>query len=420
MYDMSKKEYTLQGIYEDMVSTQKADILRSKTDDVKVYYKTKLTPIIDYALAYQYHSYDDDFNPIDEITVMGIREGSQTLIYGKESSSKSTMAMQIAGNIARSFPLSQVYIFDTERSWSLQRAMELGRFDIRDIDNHKLVIEDTKTTLEDFQDLMSTIYDYKRKHRDIFTYTSEIKDFKGNYIQTLQPTIVLLDSIASLTERVNYDTKAGEKAMTEIESQPDKTRFAGKITTVWKKILPWQEETNIILVSINQDKTKIGMDGPMFQGAEIMGMKQNSTTPGGRMPRFLANIQIETSASGKFKEEEDGFNGFGVKVNVVKNRNNLGAGKVIPLINDPKGGGISYVRSSLAFCKENGLLIGNKNKMRFVNDPEKNYFSMMNAPTDFRLNRKLYTIMHSEMKPLLETMFLKKDETFAVEEEGEY
>ena len=81
------------------------------------------------------------------------------------------MAMQIAGNIARSFPLSQVYIFDTERSWSLQRAMELGRFDIRDIDNHKLVIEDTKTTLEDFQDLMSTIYDYKRKHRDIFTYT---------------------------------------------------------------------------------------------------------------------------------------------------------------------------------------------------------------------------------------------------------
>ena len=39
---MSKKEYTLQGIYEDMVSTQKADILRSKTDDVKVYYKTKL------------------------------------------------------------------------------------------------------------------------------------------------------------------------------------------------------------------------------------------------------------------------------------------------------------------------------------------------------------------------------------------
>ena len=107
-------------------------------------------------------------------------------------------------------------------------------------------------------------------------------------------------------------------------------------------------------------------------------------------------------------------------MNDVKNRNNLGAGKVIPLINDPKGGGISYVRSSLAFCKENGLLIGNKNKMRFVNDPEKNYFSMMNAPTDFRLNRKLYTIMHSEMKPLLETMFLKKDETFAVEEEGEY
>ena len=149
-------------------------------------------------------------------------------------------------------------------------------------------------------------------------------------------------------------------------------------------------------------------------------MKQNSTTPGGRMPRFLANIQIETSASGKVKEEEDGFNGFGVKVNVVKNRNNLGAGKVIPLINDPKGGGISYVRSSLAFCKENGLLIGHKNKMRFVNDPEKNYFSMMNAPTDFRSNRKLYTIMHSEMKPLLETMFLKKDETFAVEEEGEY
>ena len=44
----------------------------------------------------------------------------------------------------------------------------------------------------------------------------------------------------------------------------------------------------------------------------------------------------------------------------------------------------------------------------------------MNAPTDFQLNRQLYTIMHTEMKPLLETMFLKKDETFAVEEEGEY
>lgn len=414
-------EISLENLFNEMVESQgKRKVVSDSGTKPKVYYKTRISPILDYALGYHWYIRDAENNPVAEERPMGIAEGSQNLIYGAESSSKSTIMGQIAGNIARQFPLSQVYIFDIEKSWSLARTLELTKFSMRDVESKKLIIIDDKTTLDDFYDLIVTIYNYKRTHKNLFMYTSDCRDIDGTYLKTLQPTIVLVDSIAMFDRRVDFNTKDGEKTQSIIPTQTESARLAGDISRVWKTINPWLSETNIILLEINQKKDRIQMD-IVPKAAEMHGMKQDEAMPGGKSPRFLANSLFFSSATGHCTVEKDGFDGFTVNIKVIKNRNNMGGGVVLPFINDPKNGGISYIRTTLEFCKSHGLITGTrKDKMSFVNDPDKTFFDLRKAPEEFKANRKLYKIMHEAVKPVLEEMFFSNYEPVVIDEEGDY
>ena len=121
----------------------------------------------------------------------------------------------------------------------------------------------------------------------------------------------------------------------------------------------------------------------------------------GASPKFLAHILLKFVAVGseKYDEEDQGFSGFKVRIEVIKSRVSA-ALKSLNLIYN-KNTGVDMVRSTVDFCKDMGLVSGNKNGYYFITDKDQK-FTLVNMPEDFRNNPKLYKIMKDNVLPLLE------------------
>ena len=123
--------------------------------------------------------------------------------------------------------------------------------------------------------------------------------------------------------------------------------------------------------------------------------------------------------SEKFNAEDDGFDGFGIKVMIVKSRGNQ-AGRFVNLIYD-KVRGIDPIRSSIAYAKELGMTGGNKNSFYF-NSHKDMKFSLKNVHQAFRENRELYKILFGNIVPVLQSKLsmLTTEELEVIEEEMDY
>ncbi len=69
--------------------------------------------------------------------------------------------------------------------------------------------------------------------------------------------------------------------------------------------------------------------------------------------------------------EDNGFDGFGIRMEIIKSRSNQ-AGQQVELVYD-KVRGIDPLRTCLAYAKEQGLLSGNKNATYFIDDKENKF-----------------------------------------------
>ena len=78
--------------------------------------------------------------------------------------------------------------------------------------------------------------------------------------------------------------------------------------------------------------------------------------PGGKAPVYLAHILLKSVAIGsaKFNLEDDGFDGFGIALQIIKSRSNQ-AGQTVNLIYD-KVRGIDPLRTCLLYAKEQGYI----------------------------------------------------------------
>ena len=140
--------------------------------------------------------------------------------------------------------------------------------------------------------------------------------------------------------------------------------------------------------------------------------------PGGRTPQFLANILLQFVAVGsdKYDDDEDGFSGFKVRVEIIKSRVSA-ALKCLNLIYD-KNTGIDMVRSTVDYAKDMGLVSGNRNGYYFLDNKE-HKFTLMNMDMDFRNDPVLYKIMKDNITPLLEENLsgIKPEELVVPDEE---
>lgn len=357
-------------------------------------------PVLDYYLGYKVNVYDDDGNFVSSYPSLGITAGSYVLFVGKPSTSKTATAVKIAANIVRKFDNGTIIHFDLEQAMNYSRIQALTKLSMRDMKDGKYILRQEKTTLEDMKATIMRLYQEKVNNPDKYLYkTGKLNEF-GEEIELYEPSVVILDSIASITMSLEGgDAKTLDK-LEEIATQTDRMRLTGEIGRFFNEILPYMREANITMIAINQIKTNPGM-GIVKSPAEILYLKQDEALPGGKTPQFLAHILIKFVAVGsdKYDDDDDGFSGFKVRLEIIKSRVSA-AGKFVNLIYD-KNSGVDMVRSTVDFAKDMGLVSGNKNGYYFITNKDEK-FTLKNMPGDFRDNPNLYKIMKENVIPILE------------------
>ena len=382
-------------------------------------YKTGF-PVLDYYLGYQVNVYNDDNELVSSYPSLGITAGSYVEFIGKPSTSKTTTAIQIASNIVRNFDNGSVIHFDLEQAMNYTRIQTLSKFNIRTIRDGKYILRQEKNTLENIKETIVEIASEKENNPDIYKYkTGKLNEF-GEEIEIFEPTVIILDSIASITNGLDINNKKEMEKMKEIGTQTDRMRLTGEIGRFFNEILTQLRTYNIILIAINQIKVNPNM-GIVKSPAEILYLDQDEALPGGRTPQFLAHILLKFIAVGseKYTKEDEGFYGFGVKIKIIKSRTNQ-AGQIVPMIYD-KVRGLDSLRSSVRYSKDIGLLNGNKNGYYFEDDKE-HKFTLKNMHQDYKENRELYTCLYSRIIPRLEEHLsvVSPEELEIVEEEFDY
>lgn len=381
-------------------------------------YKTGI-PVLDYYLGYIVNVYDKEDNLIESRPEIGIPAGSMATFIGKPSTSKTSTAVCIAANIIRDFKNGAVFHFDLEQAMNYSRIHVLTRLKMSEIAD-RYVLRQEKTTLEHMKKTIMTLYREKMSNPKLYKYKTGKKDEFGEEIEIFEPTVIILDSIASITMGLNENNKDDLAKLEEVSSQTDRMRLTGEIGRFYNEILPYLRTANIIMLNINQIKVNPNM-GFAKSPAEILYLKPEETAPGGRAPQFLAHtlIKYESPGSDKYSMEKEGFDGFGVNATIIKSRTNQ-AGQIVQLIYD-KVRGIDSLRTCVQYAKSLGLTGGNKNKFYFADYPDRT-FTLTNIHEDFRNDRELYKILYSVIIPRLAERLstVSEEEREVVQEEMDY
>lgn len=356
-------------------------------------------PVLDYFLGYKVNVYDSDGNYEYSYPSIGITAGSYVLFIGKPSTSKTATAIKIASNIVRKFDNGLVIHFDLEQALNYSRIQALTRIPMNELKS-KYILRQEDCTLENMKSTIMRLYNEKVNNPNDYMYNTGLKNEFGEEIQAFVPTVLILDSIATITMSIDGGEAKKLEKLEEISTQTDRMRLTGEIGRFFNEILPYLRKANITLIAINQIKTNPQM-GIVKSPAEILGLGQSETLPGGNTPKFLAHILLKFVAIGgeKYNEEDEGFTGFKVKVEIIKSRVSAALKNVELVYNSNVG--IDMVRSTVAYAKDMGLIGGNKNGYYFLSDKDEK-FTLANMPEDFKANPKLFKIMKDNVLPLLE------------------
>lgn len=377
-------------------------------------------PVLDYYLGYNVNVCKEDGTLDYTYPSLGITAGSYVLFIGKPSTSKTATAVKIAANIVRPFNNGTIIHFDLEQSMNYSRIQALTKLPMADMEAGKYILRQEKCTLEDMKATIMKLYREKVTNPDLYKYNTGLKNEFGREISVYEPSVVILDSIATITMSLEGgDAKTLEK-LEEISSQTDRMRLTAEIGRFFNELMPYLREANITLIAINQIKTNPQM-GIVKTASDMLGLKQDENLPGGKAPQFLAHILLRFVAVGseKFSDDDDGFSGFKVNVEIIKSRVSA-ALKTVGLIYD-KNTGIDMVRSTVSYAKDMGLIGGNRNGYYFISDKDEK-FTLVNMVQDFRENPKLYKIMKDNVIPLLEKNLsgIKPEEMVVPDEEQNF
>lgn len=241
-------------------------------------YKTGF-PVLDYYLGYKVNVYDENDNYVSSYPSIGITAGSYIEFIGKPSTSKTTTAVQIASNIVRPFDNGTIIHFDLEQAMNYSRIQVLTKFTMSEMADGKYILRQEKTTLEDMKKTIIDIYKEKTGNPGTYKYkTGKLNEF-GEEIELYEPTVIILDSIATITMSLNENDKKELAKLEEIGTQTDRMRLTGEIGRFFNEILPYIRTANITLIAINQIKTNPNM-GIVKSPSEILYLAQDEALPG--------------------------------------------------------------------------------------------------------------------------------------------
>lgn len=362
-------------------------------------YKTGIAPL-DYYLGYRLNVYDDNNEVVDSYPALGFNGGCYIMDIGKSSTAKTSIMLFIAGMIVRPFENGLIIHYDLEQAMNPTRAKIMTRFTINEMKN-KYLLKQMNSTMEDIKVMIMNLYKEKTSNPKEYQYDTGKKDEFNQPIIMYVPTVVIIDSIPSLTVKLSETDKKEWAKLEEITSQTERMRLTGEIGRFYTDLLPYLRAANIIVISINHIKVNPQM-GIVKSPAELLYLKQDEALPGGKTPPYLAHYLLKNVAVGseKYDLEDDGIDGVMIRMEIIKSRSNQ-SGQHVDLIFD-KVKGISPIRTCIRFAKDNGLIGGNKNATYFINDKDKK-FPMRNVEQFFSENKEMYRIMYDHIIPILET-----------------
>ena len=156
------------------------------------------------------------------------------------------------------------------------RIQALTKLPMNEMREGKYILRQEKTTLEDMKSSIMRIYHEKTSNPSVYKYkTGKLNEF-GEEIEIYEPTVIILDSIATITTAIEGGGAKSIEKMEEVSTQTDRMRLTGEIGRFFNEILSYMREANIIMIAINQIKTNPQM-GIVKSPAEILGLRQDET-----------------------------------------------------------------------------------------------------------------------------------------------
>lgn len=317
-------------------------------------------PTLDYRNGCIVESRDENEVVIGERASVGIVGGSFITTVGKSGVAKTTLMIQIGANIVKKFKNGMFVIFDLEQSLTMTRIKNITSLSQKELMD-KVVLRQEKNYIEDIFTAIMDIANEKENNREDYIYKTGLLDEFGREIEAFEPTVILVDSIPTLSVK---ETDGN----TEMEGQTYANRVARTIAQFYKKLMPIIRTYNITVMAINHINAKIDINPMAKSQAQLQYMKQDEAMPGGNSPIYYAHNIFKLVSAGKFKKEDDGFDGSKVRVELLKSRTNK-AGQFVNLVFNQEIG-FDPLLSMIEYCSDYNLLDGRNPYKYFVCSPD--------------------------------------------------
>jgi len=381
---------------------------RLRSDDKKGLFEQSQTSInyptgfmpFDYRNGYRVEVRNDNEELIDNYAAIGIQGGTFVTVIGKSGTAKTTFIAQAAYNIVRPFEDNAFVIhYDLEQVLTYTRIKNItgaSQIALKD----KYIIRQEKNYIEDIFDSIVKICNVKDANKKEFMYDTGLLDEFGEKIKAFVPTVIIIDSIPTLTSKDSDD---------EMKGSTEQMRKAKELKQFYSKLMPLIKTYNITVFAVNHINVKMEMNAFTKTQPQVMYMKVDEAVPGGNAPIYYANNLLKFVSSTKFNEEDNGFDGFLIRAEFLKSRSNK-AGKSINMVYNQLTG-FDPILTLYQFAEDNDLVDG-RNPYRYFKHNKDVKFDSRKFRKAFLENDAVRIAITEATKPILEDMlsFVKEDD----------
>lgn len=371
-----------------------------------VSYPTGFLPF-DYRNGYKVQVLDTSKSSIKTYASIGVMGGTFVTIIGKSGVAKTTWCVQTAYNMIKDYGENAFVIhYDLEQALNYTRIQNITGANPQDLTD-RYILRQEKNYLEDIFDSIIAIANEKEADKKAFQYNTGLVDEFNNPITTYVPTVVLIDSIPSLASK-DMDEE-------EMKGQTEAMRMAQKLKQFYKKLLPVIKTYNITVFTINHINSKVEMNAFTKTQPQVMYLKMDESVPGGTAPIYYANTFVKFVSAGKFNTEDNGFDGFMVRAELLKSRSNK-AGQSCNMIYN-QATGFDPILTLYQYAEDEGLVDG-RNPYRYFKGYEDAKFDSRKFRKDFNDNAKVREALMQTVVPRLESMLSYVNENEKGEKES--
>lgn len=368
-------------------------------------------PLVDYYFGAVINIHDEFGKIIKQEGRVGQAAGTFNLLIAATGGGKTTLLIQIMGNMLRQFKNANAILFDCENRTDINRCENLTKLPAAafysDSGAPRFMVKQGAVGLDVIQEMIVKLYVRKMQFKKELMVPSGHKDGFGNDVMILPPTIIGIDSITTvLNETFNPDSAKEASEAEKMRGNTEGARDAKTLKGFFKDVLPLCKEANIIIYGINHINQNMSMNAFLPVAKQQNFLKQDESIPGGKTMLYYPYniIKMTAKPSDDFTEETDGFAGHIVMFEPIKSSSNQSG-------NNSKGlsfemvfsfrDGFDTLRTMIWYGKNYGMIEGNKNRMKFKGD-DSFTFSWKNIHKEVK-EKPIWESLRKYVYPNLET-----------------